>query len=86
MSKEIILQTSKCRSPPHMPADNRLPSIIADIDSALGSGFAREHPELIAALLVSRSVDTAAQFVAAALVADSEQPLVPVRRGLMRGS
>jgi hypothetical protein len=69
---------------------SRLQFARSEIDRVFGEGYAAAHPEVIAAVMISAAIDYHAQLVAgavagvAAALADEEQPLVPVRRGLLR--
>jgi hypothetical protein len=68
-----------------MPDDpiSRLQFARDEVDRVFGPGYAAAHPEVVSAVMISASLDFAAGLIAAALVED-EQPLVPVRRGLLR--
>ena len=43
-----------------------------EIDKTFGSNYAREHPEVVTAVMISASLDWAAMTIAAALVAEEE--------------
>ena len=42
------------------------------VRGASGSNYAREHPEVVSAVIISASLDWAAMTIAAALLADDE--------------
>jgi hypothetical protein len=54
-----------------------------EIDRVFGDGFAREHSDLTAAVMLSASMDWAAMTIAAALVVEDE-PAVGTNGGLTR--
>jgi hypothetical protein len=54
-------------------------------DGTFGTGYAKEHPDLVAGMLIASSIDLAAGIIAAALVEDGD-PIVPLKRSLMLGS
>jgi hypothetical protein len=61
-----------------------------EIDKTFGAGFAQANPNLVAAVMLSASMDFHGLTLARVLedVAHAlaeEEPIVPVRRGLTRG-
>ena len=54
-----------------------------ELDATFGSNFAREHPEVVSAVMISASLDWAALTIAAALVSEEEMPRNG--SGLVRG-
>ena len=51
---------------------SRLQLAQAEIDKTFGSNYAREHPEVVSAVMISAALDWAAMTIAAALVAEDE--------------
>jgi hypothetical protein len=45
-----------------------------EIDNTFGSNYAREHPEVVSAVVIAASLDWAAMTIAAALVTEEETP------------
>jgi hypothetical protein len=54
-----------------------------EIDRVFGEGYAAAHPDVVAAVMISASLDFAAGVIAAALV-EPDEPIVPVRKGILR--
>jgi hypothetical protein len=54
-----------------------------EIDRVFGEGYAAAHSDVVSAVMLSASMDFAAQLIASALVED-EPEVVPVRRALLR--
>ena len=50
----------------------RLQLAQAEIDKTFGSNYAREHPEVVSAVMIAASLDWAAMTIAAALVTEEE--------------
>jgi hypothetical protein len=65
------------------PASNRLQACRDQVDATFGAGDANQHSDLVAAVLIATSLDLAAFTIAAALAEDAE-PLVPMRRSILR--
>jgi hypothetical protein len=63
---------------------SRLQAARAEVDRVFGEGFAREHSDLVGALVLSVALDNAAAVIAAALLVDSDD-VVPLRRVLVGG-
>ena len=63
-----------------MPSLSRLQHVIDELDRTLGAGYAREHPDVAAAMLISTAIDAAAATIAAALVEEPEGAIVPLLR------
>lgn len=55
-------------------ADEYFSSAIEKIDQRLGVGYAREHPELIAAFMQTAALDFGASILARALEAIADRP------------
>jgi hypothetical protein len=53
-----------------------------EVDRVFGAGFADAHADLVAAVMLSASLDFAAGLIASALLED--EPIVPMRRGILR--
>jgi hypothetical protein len=43
-----------------------------EIDQTFGSNYAREHPEVVSAVMIAATLDWAAMTIAAAIVAEDE--------------
>jgi hypothetical protein len=69
------------------PADPiaRLQFARDEIDRVFGPGYAAAHSDLVAAVMISASLDYAAELIAAVLM-EPDDPVVPLRRGLVRTS
>ena len=62
---------------------SRVQFAVSEIDRVLGAGFAQANPALVAAVMVSVSMDYAAQLIAAVLA--EPEPIVPMmRRSMIR--
>jgi hypothetical protein len=62
---------------------SRVQFAVSEIDHVLGAGFAQANPALVAAVMVSASMDYAAQLIAAVLA--EPEPIVPMmRRSMIR--
>ena len=59
---------------------SRLQLAQAEIDKTFGSNYAREHPEVVSAVMISAALDWAAMTIAAALVTEEEES-VPHNNG-----
>ena len=67
-----------------MTADEYLANAIADIDKRLGTGYAKTHPELIAAFMQTAAIDMGSAVIAGA-IEDLSETLGSAARALGTG-
>jgi hypothetical protein len=64
--------------PPSDYLRSRLQHVVAELDHVLGEAYAAANPNVVAAVLISSSIDTAGVLIAIALTEDDR--VVPLRR------